>query len=204
MTSTPGTPATEQALTPATDVTPGPDTVATTQVAEGHAEAHGHGGFLGDATNWVFISFVIFAVLFVRYGLKRVLGTLDKRIDDIRTEIDAAEKLKRDATEMLANYQQRHRDAMNEAAEIAANAKRQAQSMQDKAEADLKDTIARREKQLNDRLSRIEAAAEAELRKVTADVALKASEALIRKGMDAKAQNALADQAIANLSKAVN
>lgn len=202
-TSTPGTQATPEALQPATDIAPGPDTIATTQVAEAHAEEHGHAGFLGDATNWVFLSFLIFVALFLRYGLKRVLGTLDKRIDEIRTEIDAAQALKREATDMLATYRQRHHDAMDEAAEIAASARRQAQALQDKAEADLQETIARREKQLTERLARIEAAAETELRKATADIALKASEQLIRKNMDAKAQSALADQAISNLGKAL-
>lgn len=195
---------TEQALTPATDVAPGPDTIATTEVAQDHAAEQGHAGFLGDATNWVFISFVIFAVLFVKYGWSKVTAKLDGRIDEIRKELETAEKLKNEAMEMLATYQQRHRDAMDEAAEIATKAKRQAQTIQEKAEADLKETLARREKQLTERLARIEAAAEAELRKVTADTAMKAAEQLIRKGMDAKAQSALADKAISNLSSSLN
>ncbi len=156
--------------------------------------------FLNEATNWVLISFVIFAVVFFRVGWSRVLAKLDGRIGEIRNEIDAAEKLRAEAADMLAQYQARHRDAMNEAAGISARAKTQAETIRVRAEEDLRETLARREKQLAERLNRIEQAAEAELRAATADMALKASETIIRKGLDAKGQSALVDKSIAGLS----
>lgn len=156
--------------------------------------------FLENATNWVLISFVIFAVVFFRVGWKQVLAKLDGQIASIRNEIDAAEKLRREASDMLDQYQARHRDAMKEAAEIAARAKTQAEAIRTKAEEDLRDTMARREKQLNERLTRIEQAAEAELRAATAEIALKASETVIRKGLDAKGQAALVDKSVSALS----
>lgn len=158
--------------------------------------------FLNDPLNWVFISFVIFAGLFFKFGWKNVTAKLDGRIAEIRAELTSAETLKRDAETLLAEYQQKHRDAMKEAGEIAARAKAQAQTIHAKAEEDLKETLARREKQLTERLARIEASAEAELRKAMAAVALAASETLIKKSLDAKGQAALADKAIAALPAA--
>lgn len=161
-------------------------------------------GFLTDATNWVFVSFCIFALLFIKFGLDSVLGKLDGRIDEIKEELATAEKLRLEAQELLNSYQAKHRDAMKEAAEIVARAKQQAEVMQAKAQEDLRETMARREKQLQDRLARIEAAAEAELRKQTAELALKASEELIRKSLDAKGQSSLVEKSIAGLSTALN
>jgi F-type H+-transporting ATPase subunit b len=158
--------------------------------------------FLNDPLNWVFISFVIFAGLFFKFGWASVLAKLDGRISEIRAELATAETLRADAEKMLAEYQQKHRDAMKEAAEIANRAKAQSEAMAVKAEADLRETIARREKQLTERLARIEASAEAEMRKATAAIAMAASEALIKKSLDAKGQAALADKAIAGLSAA--
>ena len=160
--------------------------------------------FLNDATNWVFISFVIFAVLFVKYGLAGVLGKLDGRINEIRDELATAEKLRLEAQDLLSSYQKKHRDAMKEAEEIVNRAKQQAEVMQAKAQEDLREVMARREKQLEDRLARIEAAAEAELRKQTAELALRASEELIRKSLDAKGQSALVEKSIAGLPGALN
>ncbi|NBX66909.1 MAG: hypothetical protein EBQ96_07940 [Proteobacteria bacterium] len=156
--------------------------------------------FLENATNWVLISFVIFAVVFFRVGWKQVLAKLDAKIDSIRNEIDAASKLRLEAADMLAQYQARHASAMKEAAEISARAKTQAEAIRAKAEDDLRETLARREKQLAERLTRIEQAAEAELRAATAAIALSASDTIIRKGLDAKGHSALVDQSVSSLS----
>lgn len=156
--------------------------------------------FLNESTNWVLISFLIFVVMFFRFGWKQVLAKLDGRISDIKSEIDTAEALRREAQDMLAQYQNRHRDAMKEAAEISARAQTQADTIRAKAEADLRDTLARREKQLEERLNRIEAAAEAELRAATAAIALQAADTVIRKGLDAKGHAALVDKSVTALS----
>lgn len=163
-----------------------------------------HTGFLYDATNWVLISFVIFAVVFIKYGWSSVLAKLDGRIAEIRNELATAEKLRIEAQQMLAEYQAKHRDAMNEAAEMASRARAQAETIRERAEDDLAETLARREKQLEDRLNRIEQAAEAELRQATADMALKASESIIRQSLDAKGQSALVDKSLASLPSNIN
>lgn len=160
-------------------------------------------GFLHEATNWVLLSFLIFAGVFFARGWKIVLGKLDAGIDKIRGEITSAEKLRRETEDLLNDYREHHRKSMNEAKDIAARARVQAEALREKAEADLRDTLARREKNLQERLTRIEQAAESELRAMTADLALKASETLIRKGLDAKGQAALADKSITALADAL-
>jgi F-type H+-transporting ATPase subunit b len=161
-------------------------------------------GFLHEPTNWVFISFVIFVVLFIRFGWEKVTAKLDGRIARIREDLATAERLRKEAQDMLAQYQQKHRDAMHEAQEIAARARAQVETIRKKAEDDLRETLARREKQLEERLNRIAQAAEDELRKATAELALRASEALIRKSLDAKGQAALVDKSLANLPANLN
>jgi F-type H+-transporting ATPase subunit b len=160
--------------------------------------------FLHEPTNWVLISFLIFCGVFAKFGWAKVVGGLDARIAEIRTELDTAEKLRVEAQDMLVAYQRRHRDAMIEANDIKFRAMAQADTIRAKAEADLKEVLERREKQLQDRLTRIEASAEAELRKITAALALQASENLIRQSMDAKTQDQLADQSIKALAGNLN
>ncbi|MCB1538912.1 MAG: F0F1 ATP synthase subunit B [Alphaproteobacteria bacterium] len=162
------------------------------------------GGFLQDPANWVALSFTIFALAFLRYGWGKVTTGLDSRIGEIRDELAQAETLKTEAQAMLVEYQRKHAEAMREAETIAAHAREQAQALRARAEAEMKETLARREKQLQDRLARIEAQAEADLRRATAALALRASEALIRKGLDAKAQGALVDKAITALPGHLN
>ena len=70
--------------------------------------------FFSESTNWVLISFVIFAIGFWKFGLKLLLGKLDGRIEDIRKEIETAESLRVEAQELLAQYQRKQRDAARE------------------------------------------------------------------------------------------
>lgn len=157
---------------------------------------------LQSTNTWVVFSFLIFVGVFIKYGWSVVTSKLDAGIEGIRDNLAQAETLRRDAEAMLADYQARHRDAMNEAALIIARAQEQAATIRAKAEADLQDTLARREKQLQERLARIEASAEAELRAHTAQLALRASEDLIRKSLDAKGQQALIERSIETIKDA--
>lgn len=160
--------------------------------------------FLNEPLNWVAISFLIFAAGFAAFGWKKVIGKLDLRIAEIRIELNTAQRLHHDAQTLMEEYQAKHRDAMKEAADMKARAVAQAEAIREKAEADLRETLARREKQLQDRLARIEASAEAELRKATAAIALQASENLIRASLDAKAQDQLADQSMKAMAAGLN
>jgi len=157
-------------------------------------------GFFQEPTNWVFLSFVIFAVGFAYKGWSHVLARLDGRIAEISAELETAAKLHREAADMLAQYQTRQREALSEADTITARAREQAESIRIRAEYDLKETIARRERQLEERLARIEQSAIAELRAAAASIALEASESLIRKGLDAKGQIALVDKSTASIT----
>lgn len=157
---------------------------------------------LQDTNIWVVFSSVLFLAVFIKFGWKVAMGMLDAGIDKIRDNLAQAEKLRLEAEAMMADYQARHRDAMKEAEDIIARAHAQAQTIRAKAEDDLKATLIRREKQLEDRLARTQAEAEAELRAHTASLALKASEALILKSLDKKGQAALVSQSIDAIEKA--
>lgn len=158
--------------------------------------------FLQESTNWVVFSFILFMVVFFKYGWGVVISKLDNGIARIKDDLQRAEALRLEAEAMLADYQARHRDAMKEADDIVARAHAQADTIRAKAEADLEDTLARREKQLTERLQRIEASVEAELRAETAALALRASEDLIRKSLDDKAQARLVEESIKSLKDA--
>lgn len=157
---------------------------------------------LQSTNTWIVFSFVIFCAAFIKLGWSTVLSKLDAGIEGIRNNLSQAEALRRDAEVMLADYQARHRDALHEADQIIARAQEQAANMREKAEADLQETLARREKQLQERLARLEAAAEAELRAHTAQLAMRASEDLIRKSLDAKGQKDLIQRSINAIQEA--
>lgn len=157
-----------------------------------------------DTTFWVAISFVIFAFIAFKMGRKSVIGALDNKINEIKSEIENAERLRVEAQELLAQYQRKQRDAENEAADILARAKEQAKMLQDNAQKELAEVMDRRETQLAERLRRIEENAIAEIQGHAADLAVAATTEMIARSLDEKANTALNEDAIKNLSKHLN
>lgn len=154
-----------------------------------------------DTGTWVLCSFIIFCFVLWKFGKDSILGLLDKRIEEIRKEIETAESLRVEAQELLAQYQRKQRDAAKEAEDIVANAKSHAAEIQKQAEKDLKETAKRREQQLADRLERMEKNAMSEIQAYAAELAVKATSEIISNQMDQKTNENLVEKSIQDVSK---
>lgn len=152
--------------------------------------------FLGEATNWVLISFILFAIGFWKFGLKSLMGKLDRRIEEIRKEISTAEALRVESQELLAQYERRQRDAAQEADIIIAAAQKHAVEIQKQAESDLNEMVARKEAQLKERLKRMEDVAMQDIKTYAAELSIKATAEIIAKQMDQATNDRLIDQSI--------
>ena len=159
---------------------------------------------LHDPAFWVGLAFLIVVALAARPVARIVTTSLDGRADMIRAQIEEAKKLREDAQALLAEYQQKQRNAMAEAEQIVAQAKEEAARLRNETEKGLADAIERRKEQALDRIAQSEAQALADVRNTAIDVAMAAAEKLIRQNMDAGRQQSLADEAIAELSKRLN
>ena len=104
--------------------------------------------FLYDTNFWYLVSFLFFFTIIWKYGKPALLNYIDKRIASIREEIETAESLRTEAHELLAQYQRKHRDAVQEAEEIIKTAKKSAKEIKAKAEAEIEETLTRRGAQL--------------------------------------------------------
>jgi len=152
--------------------------------------------FLDDPTNWVLFSFLIFVFVFMKFGYSKVIAIIDERIASIEKELNSVETLRIEAQELLAQYQRKHRDAMKEADEILAKAKNQAENIRKTAEKELIATKLRREKQLEERLERIEQEAVENVKAYATQLSLQAAETLIRSKMDKKSAQKLLEDSI--------
>ena len=152
--------------------------------------------FFQDTNNWVLISFVIFAFIFMKHGKGALLGKLDARIAEIRKEIETAESLRIEAQELLAQYQRKQRDAAKEAEAIVAHARDSAAQIRREAQAELKETMDRREAQLQDRLKRMEEKAINDIRAYAAELAVRATREIIVTEMDESTNAGMVDNSI--------
>lgn len=154
-----------------------------------------------SAVIWVAFSFGFFLALAFKLGLGKIVAALDKRITEIRYEIENAQRLKTEAAALVADFQNKQRDAEAAASKIIEEAKASALAVQKAAEAELSESMERREAQLQERLKRIEEKAIADIQNHAADLAMQATKEIVVKTMDEKASGNLIDQAIKSASK---
>ncbi len=153
-----------------------------------------------DTGIWLLASFAAFLFIMWKFAFGKIIAMLDKRIQDIKSELETAENLRIEAQELLAQYQRKHRDALKDAEDIIANAAAQAKHIQKQAETDLHETMKRRENQLAQRLTRMEESAIAEIQSYAADLAMNAAAQIIADKMDKKTSDDLVKKSISSVS----
>jgi F-type H+-transporting ATPase subunit b len=157
-----------------------------------------------DTYTWMTLSFLMFAYIVYRYGGPAINGALDKRIAEIKTDIETAENLRVEAQEMLAQYQRKQRDAAVEADKILKDAQNAAKKIKANAEEELADVLARREKQLEERLNRMQQNAMDEIRAYAAALSMQTAELLVTEKLDKTVNTKLIDKSISGVGAKLN
>lgn len=150
---------------------------------------------------WVAVAFVIFVALVWKKASAAIGTMLDGRAERIRSELDEAERLHKDAQALLNGYQSRLADAQKEAEAVLAHAREEAARLRSQAGSDLEASLRRREAQAMDRIAQAEAAALAEVRNLTVDIAIGASKRVLSGGLPAAQADKLIEQSIGELPK---
>lgn len=124
----------------------------------------------------VTIAFLVFIAILLYFGVPGMVGTmLDKRAQDIRSELEEAKTLREEAQALLADYQRKQREVQEQADRIVASAREDAQSAADQAKADLQASIARRLTAAEDQIASAQAGAVKEVRDQAVTVAIAAA-----------------------------
>jgi len=169
----------------------------------GHSEApHAEPSALGfDATMWVALAMIaVIALAMWKKVPAMVAGMLDKRIAEIRIQLDEAKQLRAEAEALKAEYEAKAAAANADAEAMRASAHLEAEAILAKAETDATALIGRRKAMAEDRIAAAERSAIAEVRAKTASAAAGAAAALIAAGHGASADKPLIDSAIARLN----
>jgi len=155
--------------------------------------------FLQEPTFWVLIAFVIFLGAAGRPLVSLITAGLDKRADKIREDLEEAEKLRKEAQDLLAGYQRKQRDAIQEAKDIVQHAHEEAERIAVQGRETLEASLERRRKLALERIEQAEAQALDAVRAKTVDLALDATREFLSKELKGKQADALINQAIKDL-----
>jgi F-type H+-transporting ATPase subunit b len=170
--------------------------------AQAHEESGG-GSFLVSPNVglmiWTLLVFGVSMYVLAKVAFPRIAEALDKRQRAIEESIDAAERTRREADRLLAEYRERLAEARNQADDIVARARRTGETAQEELVAEAK---AKREEMLAQTRRDIEAEtrrAIQEIRSEVADLTVMATEKVTRKTLTEDDQKRLVEEALAEL-----
>jgi F-type H+-transporting ATPase subunit b len=158
-----------------------------------------------DATFWALVGLIIFLGILIYIKVPGTMASaLDKRADQIRNELEQAKKLREEAQQLLAEYQRKRKEAEAEAADLVSAAEREAAALRAEAKAKTEDYVTRRTAMAEQKIKQAETDAINEVRASAVDLAIAASEKLIEKKVDAKANDALFTKSLTDLKARLN
>ncbi len=153
-----------------------------------------------DEGAWVALGFAIFVILVWKKAGAALREMLDARSDKIRTELEEAEALRKDAKAQLDSFKGLKKEAEEEAKNIIANANLAAKRIRENAAAKAEEIIERREAQAAEKIIASEAAVVGEIKAKTAHLAAQAARQIITDKLDEKTALQLIDQSVEQIA----
>jgi F-type H+-transporting ATPase subunit b len=148
---------------------------------------------------WTIVVFAI-SLFILRKWVYPVIGeALDKRAKAIAGDIDAAERTRKDADELLAEYRERLKEARAQSEEIVQRARQTAESHEhesrDRGQEILAEAAKRAERDIDAATKR----ALDDIRREVADLTIMATEKVTRKTLNDADQRRLVEEALGEL-----
>lgn len=153
-----------------------------------------------DPVVWTGVALLIFVlvVFFVMKPHKTIAKSLDDRAAKIRSELDSAAALRKEAEAKLADAERRQAEAEAQAKEIVEIARREAAEVAREATAALNERLKLREKLAEERIARAEAEAIRDVRIAAVETASRAAAQILTETLTGKAAD---DHFAASLEK---
>jgi F-type H+-transporting ATPase subunit b len=148
---------------------------------------------------WTLVVFGLTLFFLWKVAFPRIAEALDRRQRAIEESIDAAERTRREADGLLAEYRERLSDARGQADEIVARARRTAETSEGEILAEAR---TKREEMMAQTRRDIEQETRRAIQQIRAEVAdltVLATEKVTRKSLDSEDQKRLVEQALAEL-----
>ena len=148
---------------------------------------------------WTLVLFLFTLWVLSKVALPRIGEALERRANAIRESIEAAERQRQEADQLLDEYRQRLKEAREQAEDIVARARKAAETATAEAVAEGKEkreelvAAARRDIEVETRRS-LE-----RIRKEVADLTVLATEKVTRKSLDSEDHKRLIDEALAEV-----
>ena len=145
----------------------------------------------------VLLAFLVFLAVLIYFKVPSILaGLLDKRAEQITSELNEAKSLREEAQALLASYERKQKDVQAQADRIVEAAKKEASDAAAQAKLDLEASIKRRLAAAEEQIASAQAGAVKEVRDRAITIAIAAAKEVLAKQMTAAEANKLIDASI--------
>ena len=149
---------------------------------------------------WVSLAMLVLLGVFLWKKVPGIItGGLDKKIAEIKQQLDEAKSLRAEAEQLRDEYAAKIAGAEQDAEKMMEGASREADTILAKAETDAAAMVARRQRMAEDKIAAAEREAIAEVKAKAVEAAALASRKLIAERHTTAADAKLADDLIASL-----
>jgi F-type H+-transporting ATPase subunit b len=138
-----------------------------------------------DATFWVMISFFAFIGLLIYFNIpQKIKVTLEENINNIKNEINEADKLKEDAKNILTEHEKKISNSKAEVKQMIDKASEEAEKKVIKVNQDFYNLMDTRKKNAEERIKQLKNQALKDIKNASVKIAIMSVEKLIKNSMD--------------------
>ena len=138
-----------------------------------------------DATFWVMISFFAFIGLLIYFKIPQKIKTaLDANINNIKNQLDEANKLKEDAKNILTEHEKNISNSKTEVKQMINKANEEAEKNTIKINQDFHNLMESRKKNAEERIKQIKNQALKDIKNASVKIAIDSVEKLIKNSLD--------------------
>ena len=140
-----------------------------------------------DATFWIAISFFIFfAILIYLKVPQKINNSLTDKINEIQQELEGAEKLKKEAKNLFADYENKIDKSKKETKEIIDSAKKESEKAIIEKTKKFHQIIEERKKSAEQKIVQMKENALKDIKNISVKISIEAVENLIKNSIDKK------------------
>jgi F-type H+-transporting ATPase subunit b len=148
---------------------------------------------------WTLVAFVIALYVLKRLAFPAIGEALDKRRKAIEDSIDAAERTRHEADELLEEYRARLREAREQADDIVSRSRKAAERLQEESLVEAKQSREELMERTRRDIEQETRRALEQIRNEVADLTVLATEKLTRKTLDGEDQRRLVQEALSEI-----
>jgi F-type H+-transporting ATPase subunit b len=138
-----------------------------------------------DATFWVAISFIIFILMLVYFQVpQKVIKILEESINNIKNQVNGAEKLKEEAKNILSEQEKKISNSKLEISSMISKANDEADKNIIKTNSEFHSLMENRKKNAEERIRQMKDQALKDIKNISVKIAIQSVERLLKNSID--------------------